>query len=69
MTVHRFRHLPVDVPGGAPALLDMKRCLFDVLVLAPGHRNWLSRLFDPSVSAQMLKHLTVPVLLSPSAQG
>ena len=42
---------------------------FDVLVLAPGHRNWLSRLFDPSVSAQMLKHLTVPVLLSPSAQG
>ena len=34
MTAHRFRHLPVDVPGGAPALLDMKRCLFDVLVLA-----------------------------------
>ena len=34
MTVHRFRHLPVHVPGGSPALLDMKRCLFDVLVLA-----------------------------------
>lgn len=60
----------VRYPDVSEAVQDrLKDGAFDVLVLAPGHRGWLSRLFDPSVSAQMLKHLTIPVLLSPVPQA
>jgi len=56
-------------PDVSEAIQDrLKDEAFDVLVVAPGHRSWLSRLFDPSVSAQMLKHLSIPVLFSPVQQ-
>ncbi|MGA1373952.1 MAG: universal stress protein [Flavobacteriales bacterium] len=42
---------------------------FDVLVLVPRHRGWLSRLFDPSVSKALLKHMALPVLVCPGAEG
>ena len=35
MITGRFRHVPVSVPaGGTPCLLDLKRCLFDVIAMA-----------------------------------
>lgn len=41
---------------------------FDVLVMAPRHRGWFSRLFDPSVSQALLKRLAMPVLVCPSQE-
>lgn len=42
---------------------------FDVLVVAPRHRGWLSRLFEPSVAQTLLKHMALPVLVCPGAEG
>ena len=40
--------------------LDLK---VDVVVVGRGHKNWISRLFDPSVSDYVIRHATCPVLV------
>ncbi len=36
-----------------------------MLVVCPQHRNWLVRLFAPSVSNQLVEHLDLPILVHP----
>lgn len=35
----------------------------DVVVVGHGHKNWISRLFDPSVSDYVIRHAPCPVLV------
>jgi nucleotide-binding universal stress UspA family protein len=35
----------------------------DVVVVGHGHKTWISRLFDPSVSDYVIRHATCPVLV------
>ncbi len=35
----------------------------DVVVVGHGHKNWISRLFDPSVADYVIRHAPCPVLV------
>ena len=35
----------------------------DVVVVGHGHKNWISRLFDPSVADYVVRHAPCPVLV------
>ena len=37
----------------------------DVVVIGRGHKNWISRLLDPSVSDYVVRHACCPVLVVP----
>lgn len=44
---------------------EIERGDWNLLVVCPQHRNWLVRLFAPSISNQLVEHLDLPILVHP----
>ena len=55
-------HVEIGSPG--PVICDQAKDLHaDVVVVGHRSQNWLSRLFDPSVSDYVVRHAPCPVLV------
>ena len=56
----------VQTPLGSAGLTICQEAVslgVDVIVVGHGHKNWISRLFDPSVADYVIRHAPCPVLV------
>ncbi|GAA4054796.1 hypothetical protein GCM10022409_47370 [Hymenobacter glaciei] len=67
--VQPVRSLSIDAPAPAEGILQAARpTYFDMVVLIARPRSFLGELFHHSVTAQVLLHSTVPVLVLPATE-